>query len=141
MANKYKTVVHEWFEEVWNQRKAETIDRLLAPGTIVHGIVDETGKEPQGPAEFRAFHKKFLEAFPDLSVEVLDTVSEGNKIACRCVVHGTHEGDSLGFAATGKNVEFTGMAIATVKDDRIVEAWNNFDFLAMYCQLGVLPMP
>lgn len=37
-----------------------------------------------------------------------------------------------------RTTEFTGMCIAVVRGGKIVEAWNNFDFLAMYSQLGVL---
>lgn len=138
MSKKYKTLLHEWFEEVWNQRDAGAIDRLLAADAVVHGITDENGNELRGSAAFKGFHSRFLKAFPDIKVEVLDTVVEGEKLACRCVVRARHEGDSLGFAATQKNIEITGMGIALVKNGKIIEAWNNFDFLAMYSQLGVL---
>ena len=56
----YPTLVHEWFEEVWNQRNTQTIDRLLAPEAVVHGIVDESGRELVGPHAFRAKLKSFL---------------------------------------------------------------------------------
>ena len=138
MSKQYKTLPHEWFEEVWNQRNTGAIDRLLAADAVLHGMVDENGKELCGPEAFKAFHSRFLKAFPNLKVEVLDTVVEGDKQACRCVVRGRHEGDALGFAATQKNVEITGMAIALVKNGKIIEGWNNFDFLSLYSQLGVL---
>jgi steroid delta-isomerase-like uncharacterized protein len=138
MKNPYPTLVHEWFEEVWNRRDAGTIDRLLGADAIVHGIAKENETPVRGPGGFKEFHRRFLEAFPDLSVEVVETVSEGNKIAARCIVRGTHRGGGLGFAATGKTMEFTGMGIALVSGGKIVEAWNNFDFLTMYSQLGVL---
>jgi steroid delta-isomerase-like uncharacterized protein len=134
----YPTLVHEWFEEVWNQRNQQTIDRLLAPDAIVHGIVDEQGRELVGPQAFRQFHQRFLNAFPDARVEVLDAVADGDTLAARCVVRGKHLGDGMGFKATQKSVEFTGMCFARVQDGRIVEAWNNFDFLAMHTQLGTL---
>jgi predicted ester cyclase len=53
-------------------------------------------------------------------------------------VRGRHTGDSLGFAATYAPVEFSGITIIRVKDGQIVEAWNNFDFMKMNQQLGVL---
>jgi len=49
MPNKHPTLVHEWFEEVWNRRDVEAIDRLLTAETIVHGITDEQGMELCGP--------------------------------------------------------------------------------------------
>jgi steroid delta-isomerase-like uncharacterized protein len=138
MAKKYPTLVHEWFEEVWNQRNAQTIDRLLAADAIVHGLTDGSGKEVRGPKAFREFHSRFIDAFPNIKVEVSDTISEADKIAARCSVRGRHEGDGLGIAATQKEIEFTGMCIARVKNGQIVEAWNNFDFLTMHTQLGSL---
>lgn len=138
MAKQYATLVHEWFEEVWNQRKVETIDRLLAVDAVIHGLTDENGNELRGPKAFREFHGRFVSSFPNLQVEVADTISQGDKIAGRCIVRGKHSGDGLGFAATQKQTEFTGMCIAVVKNGKIVEAWNNFDFLTLYTQLGVL---
>jgi len=138
MKNPYPTLFHEWFEEVWNQRNADVIDRLLGDDAIVHGIVNENGTPMRGPQDFKQFHLRFLAAFSDIAVEVVETVSEGDKIAARCIVRARHDGGGLGFAATGKTTEFTGMCIGVVRGGKIVEAWNNFDFLAMYSQLGVL---
>ena len=42
-------------------------------------------------------------------------------------------------AATGKPVEFWGMCILRIRDGQIVEAWNTFDFLNFYQQLGMVP--
>lgn len=135
---KYKTTMHEWFEEVWNQRKAETIGRLLAADAVVHGITDENGNELRGPKAFERFHAVYLNAFPNMAVEVLDSLAEGDKLACRCVIRAKHEGEWLGIAPTKKQVEITGMCIVYIKDGKITEAWNNFDFLTMYTQIGVL---
>ena len=77
-------------------------------------------------------------AFPDIEVVVEDTVAEGDKVAARCTVRGKHQSDSLGFAATQRPMEITGICIARVRDGKIVEAWNNFDFMSMFKQLGAL---
>ena len=73
-------------------------------------------------------------------MEIADTVSDGDKIAARCVVRGKHDGDGLGFKATQNETTFTGMCIARVKNGQFVEAWNNFDFLTMHTQLGTLKL-
>jgi len=138
MPKQYSTLVHEWFEEVWNQRDTRAIDRLLAPDVIIHGITDEHGNALRGSEAFKGFHRRFLNAFPRITVEVMDTVSEGDKIAVRCVARGKHEGDGLGIPATQKDTEFGGMCFVRIRDGKIVEAWNNFDFLTMHTQLGSL---
>lgn len=131
----YSTIAHEWFEEVWNNGSADAIDRLFAADGIAHGLVDAYGNELRGPDGFKPFFEQFRAAFPDLYIEILDTVVEGDKIAARCVVRGTHQGVLLGMAATNQPVEFTGMTILRVQDGKIVEAWNNFDFQTMTAQM------
>ncbi len=87
---------------------------------------------------FLPFHAQFRAAFPDIEVVVEDQIAEGDMVATRCSVRGKHAGDSLGFAATQAPVDFTGVTITRIKDGKIVEAWNNFDFMRMYKQLGAI---
>jgi steroid delta-isomerase-like uncharacterized protein len=131
-----KTLMHRWFDEVWNQGRAETIDELMAEDCVIHGLADASGKDVRGKADFRAFHAQFREAFPEIVVTVEETIAEGDLLAARCSVRGKHAGDSLGFKATQAPVEFTGIAIVRVENGKFVEVWNNFDFLTMYQQLG-----
>jgi steroid delta-isomerase-like uncharacterized protein len=133
-----KALIRRWFEEVWNKGRAEAIDEMFAAEGIAHGLSDEQGEPIRGPENFRPFFYKFREAFPDITVIVEDTVAEGDKVAARCSVRGSHQGDSLGFAATQKPAEFTGIAIVRIEDGKIVEAWNNFDFMSMFKQLGAI---
>ena len=134
------TIVRRWFEEVWNKGRADAIEELFAEDGVAHGLTDESGAELRGPAHFRTFHRRFREAFPGIEVVVEDAISEGDKVAARCTVRARHEGHSLGFAATNRPVEFTGMTFSRIRDGKIVEAWNNFDFMAMFQQLGALRM-
>jgi steroid delta-isomerase-like uncharacterized protein len=138
MTTDNKALIRRWFEEVWNQGRAETIEELLAEDGVVHGLADATGAPVRGPAEFKAFHTQFRAAFPDITVTVEDTIAEGDLVVARCSVRGKHGGDSLGFKATQAPVEFTGIAIVRVQDGKFVEAWNNFDFMTMNKQLGVI---
>jgi steroid delta-isomerase-like uncharacterized protein len=131
----YETLVHEWFEEVWNQGRVDAIDRLFAADGIAHGLADGEGNALRGPEGYKPFFHQFKGAFPNLRVDVEDTVCEGDKIAARCVVRGTHTGEGLGMAATHRDVSFTGMTILRIKDGQIVEAWNNFDLPGLFAQL------
>jgi steroid delta-isomerase-like uncharacterized protein len=132
------TILRRWFEEVWNSGRAEAIDELFAEEGVAHGLADESGAELRGPTGFKPFHQRFRESFPDIEVVVEDTVSEGDKVAARCTVRGRHRGDSLGIKATDSPVHFDGICIVRIADGKIVEAWNNFDFMSMFRQLGAL---
>ena len=132
------SVVRRWFEEVWNRGREETIDELFDEEGVAHGLADEAGSPLRGAAGFKPFFRRFREAFPEMEVVVEDTVAEGDKVAARCTVRGRHRGDSLGFKATDSPVEFDGICIVRIRNGKIVEAWNNFDFMSMFQQLGAL---
>jgi steroid delta-isomerase-like uncharacterized protein len=138
MSEENKALIRHWFAEVWNKGRAEAIAEMLAEEAVVHGLSDDAAKPLRGPGGFRPFHTQFREAFPDIEVVVEDQIAEGDMVATRCSVRGKHGGDSLGFAATKIPVDFTGVAITRIKDGKIVEAWNNFDFMRMYQQLGAI---
>jgi predicted ester cyclase len=131
--------LHRWFEEVWNKGRIEAIDEMAAPNVIAHGLVDAQGNELVGTEAFKTFWRQFRGAFPDIRVDVEDALVDGNKVMVRCMVRATHCGEGIGIAPTGKPVTFTGMCVARLKDCQMAEAWNNFDFLSLYQQLGIVP--
>ena len=138
MSEENKQLVRRWFEEVWNQGRADAIDELFDADGIAHGLSDDPANPIKGPSEFRPFHTQFREAFPNMKVVVEDTIAEDDKVAARCSVVGTHEGNFRERAATQAPVEFTGITIVRIYNGKIVEAWNNFDFMTMYRQIGHL---
>jgi len=138
MSEENKALIERWFEEVWNQGNSQAIDELLAQDGVIHGLVDASGQPVRGLEGFHEFHDQFRGAFSDLHISVHDVVAEGDRVVARCSVRGQHTGESLGFAATNAPIQFEGIAIVQIKDGKIVEAWNQFDFLEMNKQLGVL---
>jgi predicted ester cyclase len=140
MAGEYPILLHRWFEKVWNQKSEAAIDEMFDADGIANGLNDADGNPLRGPENFKTLHRAFLSAYPDLNITVEDTVVEGDKIAARCTVRGTHSGDGIGVAATNQPIEFTGLTIVKIKDGKIVEAWNEFDFMKMYSQVGALTL-
>jgi steroid delta-isomerase-like uncharacterized protein len=138
MSQANKDLFQRWFDEVWTQGRPEAIDEMLTADTVIHGLADTSGNPISDPGKFREFHKQFCGAFPDIAITVEDMVAEGDRVAGRCSVRAKHSGDHLGIAATNADVEITGMAFIRVEDGKVVEAWNNFDFLKLNQQLGVL---
>lgn len=134
-----EAVARDWFARVWNAGSEDAIRELLAPGAQMHGLPTPDGKPLAGPDAFVPFWKKFHSAFPDIRITVARSVSEGEMVAVHCHVTGRHQGHELGIQATNKPIDFWGMGMARVRDGKIVEAWNCYDFLAMYQQVGLLP--
>jgi steroid delta-isomerase-like uncharacterized protein len=136
MSEENKALMRRWFEEVWTNRNADAIDEMFAEDGIAHGLKE--GEEMRGPAAFKEYHRRFCGAFPDIAVDVVDILAEGDKVAARCVVRGTHAGDHLGSPATNKPIEISGISIVRIRDGKIVEGWNTFDFMALYRQIGAM---
>lgn len=132
-----KAVVERWFDEVWNEGNEQSLRELLAPTAIIHNLPVEKTLVNDSQAALTAMVRQFRGAFPDLRISVDEAIAEGDRVVARCTVRGTHSGDTLGMPATGQRVQFDGISIARIENGQIVEGWNNFDFLAMFTQLGV----
>jgi steroid delta-isomerase-like uncharacterized protein len=138
MSEANKELIRRWFEEVWNKGRAEAIEEMFDENGIAHGLSDDPANPIRGPRGYRPFYDRLRQAFPNIMVVVEDTVAEGDKVAARCSVRGKHEGEFLGRSPTQAPVEFTGITIVRIDNGKIVEAWNNFDFMTMYKQVGHL---
>ena len=132
-----EAVARAWVEALWTRGDGATIDRLLHEAAVVHGLPTATGEPIRGRAEFRPFYETFRTAFPDIRVVLERVVADGEFATCFCRVTGTQTGNLPNLDATGQPVDFCGFAMIRVVDGQAREAWNCFDFLAMYAQLGV----
>jgi len=79
-----------------------------------------------------------LVAFPDARYTVEDQLADGDKVFTRWSWTGTHKGELMGIALTGKPVRISGMVIDRIVDGKIVEEWEEWDALGMMQQLGVV---
>jgi steroid delta-isomerase-like uncharacterized protein len=133
-----KALVHRLYEE-WNKGKEAAmaaIEELYAPAYVWHSTgvfpdMDLAGMKQMTPA--------FFTAFPDLHYTLEDLIAEGDKVAARFTLRGTHQRDFLGMPPTGKQVSVTGIEIDRIEDDKVVESWANSDALGLMQQLGAIP--
>jgi steroid delta-isomerase-like uncharacterized protein len=127
-----KAVMRNWFEEGWNQHNPNVIDDFFAPSFFMHGLDVDL-------ADWKVFVATNIKAFPDINFTVEDLIAEGDKVIVRWSYRGTHQGESMGIPATGKQVTVTGMNIARFADGKIIEDWGNWDALGLLQQLGAVP--
>src|SRR5215471_1079526 len=138
MRTEPKDLVHRWFDEVWNQGREETIDELFGEDGVALGL--GVGDTPvHGPAGFKVFWRNMRAALPDVQIIVEDTVVEGDKVVVRVVLEGTHGGEGLGVAPTGRRVKIAGIVLVQFAEGKIVRGWNSWDQLGLLQQLGAIP--
>lgn len=135
----YETILHRWFDEVWNQKRTDTIEEMLTEETRHFGISGPGGEPVTGIDNFKAFHGGFLAAFPDLNIEVHEVIREGEKFAGLYTVTGTHDGPLPDREATGREVKFHGSGMCMMKDGKFDEVWNVIDFMKMNHDLSLPP--
>jgi predicted ester cyclase len=136
MATLQNTLLYRWFDEVWNNARESAIDEMMIAEVHAKGISennDPTKNELEGINGFRSFYHEFRKEFPDIRVTVEEVVAEDDNEVARCTVEGKH-------ASSGKDVRFSGLCMVRKQDGKIVQAWNNFDFLTMYQQIGKVPV-
>jgi steroid delta-isomerase-like uncharacterized protein len=137
MSEENKAVSRRVVEEFFVAGRFEIGDELFDQDYVGH---DVASPEPiRGPDGVRQQAEGYRTAFPDLQLTVEDQVAEGDKVATRWTARGTHDGDLLGIAPTGKQATVSGMTIDRFSGGKIVESWDNWDALGLMQQIGAVP--
>lgn len=76
---------------------------------------------------FKETFSEAREGFPDLSITVEDVMAEGDRVAARVTMRGTHRGEFQGIAPTGKSVEVKAIDMFRISNGKIVEHWGHAD--------------
>lgn len=135
------------FQRIWaelfNQRKLAVADELFAPEFVNHARLVQVTQTappafPPGPEHMKQLVTTLTTAFPDSRFTVEDTIAAGDKVVGRITWSGTHQGEFLGIAATGKAFSVSHIQIFRFAGGKVVEHWAVRDDLGMLRQLGLV---
>ena len=132
MSEQNKALVRQFIEE-FEKRKAlpeELIDQNFATHIAGFPSMDLAG--------YKVHVSGLFTAFPDFKHDIEDLIAEGDKVACRTTLRGTHKGEMMGIAATGKEVTFSRFAIYRISGGKIVEEWAIPDAMGLMQQIGAI---
>lgn len=128
-------IVRMMCEDVYGKGNTELIRELLNDDYKEHdplmGTLDTRGVE-QNVRMFRA-------AFPDMTMQVLDSAASGDLVTARWRATGTHRGELMGKAATNKRVTVEGITMVRIQNGKAHEGWVQWDTLGMMRTLGLAP--
>jgi predicted ester cyclase len=99
------------------------------------------GGKPFGPADVRATFEWLRAAFPDLHVDILDLIAEGDRVMARIRMQGTQTGSFGQMPAAGRPSDAEHIHVFRLEAGRIVEHWAVRDDLKAMLQLGVVAPP
>jgi len=123
-------------EDVATGRNIDLVDELYAEDCVEHGPF---GEETHGREEVKSELGAYLDAFPDFEATVEDVVTEGETVAMRVTLSGTHEGTLMGVEPTGNASSVSGISVHKHEGDKIVEAWTSYDSLRMMQNVEAVP--
>ncbi|MFJ6418259.1 ester cyclase [Paeniglutamicibacter sp. NPDC091659] len=130
-------LIKRFYLEVLAGGNYDLIDELIAEGFVDH---ESLPGQPPGKEGARFFVDMMRAAFPDLSVKSSEpALVDGNHEAVRTVLTGTHQGELMGVAATGRTVEIESIDIIRAEDGKVAEHWGITDSMSIMQQLGALP--
>ena len=128
-----KAVVREFFTDVLDQGQLQHYTDSHAPNFVAHSNRDYS------LAEDKAIATDERHAAPDLRVQIIQLLGDGDMVAVYWTVSGTNTGDGMGLKATGKPFSTPGATFMRLKDGKIIEEWNAWSYLSILQQVGVLP--
>jgi steroid delta-isomerase-like uncharacterized protein len=135
MSEKNKALVRRYVEEIWNQGKLSSIDELVGEN---YSHFSSQLPRAQGAEALKEMVSGLRAAFPDGRFSIEEEVGEGDTVVNRWTFQGTHRGEWLGIAATGRQVKVNGTATSQIKGGKLVDHWADWDALGMMQQLGAI---
>jgi steroid delta-isomerase-like uncharacterized protein len=126
-------------EEAFGQGRVELVDEHVAADAVDHDPANP--EDVRGPAGLKEQILMYRAAFPDLQFTVEDIIDQDDRVVIRWSSRGTHQGELMGLAPTGKIVTVTGISIDRFADGKVAESWTNWDVLGLMRQLGAAPPP
>jgi hypothetical protein len=124
-----REVMETWFHRVWTEEDSNAIDELFVVDGHARGLGANVLIGPQG---FKQFHSALRALLSDFKITIDRSVESEDWISAVCTLRAKSR-------QSGKPIEFTGSVMIRIADGTLREAYNHWDFLSMFCQLGLLP--
>ena len=125
------------FTEFINTASEALAAELISPDAIFH--VPGRHEPMRGPAGYLAIIQMMREGFPDIQWTLEEMIAEGDKVAARFTMRGTHLGTFLGTPSTGKKIAVQALNIYRLSRGQITEETGQPDLLGLLQQIGAVP--
>jgi predicted ester cyclase len=136
-----KRVVAEFVRRCQDEHDLDFADVVFHPHFVNHyrpegRDIPSTERPASG---FQSFYGSLLQGFPDARMEINEQIAEGDLVATRKTLRGTHRGELWGLAPSGNRVEFEFLDIFRVADGKLIEHWTSMDLAALRSQMLTRP--
>jgi predicted ester cyclase len=123
-AQENEALVRRYFEEGWVKGNLAAVEDFMVPNYIEHQVPDVQLASRDSLKQLLATYYK---AFPDMKSVLHDIFAQGDRVAFRWSVSGTHLGDWVGIPPTGNHITASGITIYRISGGKAVEGWTSID--------------
>lgn len=127
-----EAAVRDLFEKA-SRGDFAAVGAIVNPGYVLHP------EEVRGAEGLQEMVEAYRRAIAGLTITIDQQFTDGDHVATRFTVRGTHDGELMGAPPSGRTVAFTGITISRCRDGRIVEEWELVDTVGLLRQVGALP--
>ena len=125
------------FVEFINTASEQLAGELISPNAIFY--VPGQPEPMRGPGGYLAIIGMMRSGFPDIQWTLEDSVAEGEKVAARFIMRGTHQGAFFGVPPTGKSIKVQAMNFYRFSNGQIIEEYGQPDMLGLLTEIGAIP--
>jgi len=133
-----KALVRRFYDEFVNGNNPAVAEELIATECSLYMGGNLMGTGPEG---YRRTLAMLRSGFPDLHTTIEDVIAEGDKVAERVTTSGTHRGEFMGVAPTGKRISMVGISIFKISEGKVAENRAVPDMLGLMQQIGAVTEP
>jgi steroid delta-isomerase-like uncharacterized protein len=137
MSQDNEQLARRFFEEFCNARRAEVADEIVVEDYVSHGPQAPPAEGPDGVKARVAVYQDALDGHWD----VQEIFASGDRVITRWIGRGTHNGELMGVAPTGRPIAVDAMTVFRIADGKIAEEWTVWDALGLLQQVGAVPAP
>jgi steroid delta-isomerase-like uncharacterized protein len=134
MSDAHKEAMRRFFEDVYNKGNPDALDELTSAAFVSH----DRGNPTHDREGVSGIVQAIRTAFPDVHFTADDVFAEGDRVAARFTMRGTHRGEFMGIAPTNKPIVVTGIDIVRFENGKAVEHWHEWSGMELLQQLGVM---
>jgi steroid delta-isomerase-like uncharacterized protein len=134
--DKNKQIVQNFVRVVWNGRNLMALKDFWTEDCVNHAM---PGTDNRGLSALRIYHDSFFDdffsAFPDIQIEIVQQLAEGDRIATYITSQGIHSGAFYGIPPTGKHISTSVIRIDRIQAGKIAEHWSVSDTASLMQQI------
>jgi steroid delta-isomerase-like uncharacterized protein len=124
----------KYIDAVYNAHNPDAVEQFFTSDVVVHSVAPDV-EGGKGTEYLKELARTLITAFPDVKLTVDEVVQDGDRLAARVTVEGTHQGEFAGIKPTGRTIKVANFAIYRIKDGKIAEMWSLVDTTQRRVQL------